>query len=404
MAVVGAWRETVGSNAVQGSAYVFGFNGTSWVQRQRLVADDFQQACRPVRTAVAIHGTTIITVGAGKQNVPVPTTTTARPYIFVFNGATWVQQAKLVALDTVAGAGFAAVALHGDLAVVGASLGRPGGTGPRTGRAYVFERSGTTWTERALDGGDHADGDYFGDSVSVSGTTVCVGARRDTEGGVRTGSAYLFVKSGANWALQQKLVPAAGAESDYFGQSCSIDGETVAVGAPGEGAGAGGFGGVHVFTRTGTAWTLQQHLNPAGLPATAALGSDVALRGDLLVAGAASGGFPRGRVFLRTCRCRGLDRAAEGRTRPASPTTCSVTTSPRTAKPRSLALRTSLTASAGFVAIFRRTGHGRCARAAAEPAASVLGKSASLGRGTAPIRVQRRRPVTPWWHGRPAAA
>lgn len=287
VAVVGAWRESVGANAVQGSAYVFVFNGTSWVQRQRLVASDGAFADQ-FGSAVAISGNTILVGALGKQNVAGPDYNFGAAYVFVNNGTSWVQQAKLVASDTTAGSAFGAeVALQGDTAVIGAYLGQPGGTGARTGTAYVFERSGSTWTQQRLDGGDHQANDSFGRSVGISGSAVCVGSRRVLGNGARSGAVYVFTKSGSTWGLQQKVVSPTPVDNDLFGASCSLDGDALAIGAPGE---AGG-GGVYVANRTGTVWSVQEHLTPGGNPTTAALGSDVDLRGDLLVAGAAGEQF-----------------------------------------------------------------------------------------------------------------
>ena len=97
----------------------------------------------------------------------------------------------------------------------------------------MFVRSGTTWTEQQkLLASDGAAGDYFGFSVSVSGDTVVVGASLDdTPGGVDAGSAYVFVRSGTTWTEQQKLLASDGAAGDDFGYSVSVSGDTVVVGA-----------------------------------------------------------------------------------------------------------------------------------------------------------------------------
>ena len=109
-----------------------------------------------------------------------------------------------------------------------------GRTGRHAGRrdagsAYVFVRSGTTWTEQQkLLASDGAAGDHFGSSVSVSGDTVVVGAPGDdTPGGVDAGSAYVFVRSGTTWTEQQKLLAPDGAADDDFGISVSVSGDTV---------------------------------------------------------------------------------------------------------------------------------------------------------------------------------
>jgi hypothetical protein len=83
-----------------------------------------------------------------------------------------------------------------------------------------------------LTGVDGAASDRFGLSVAISGDTAVVGANCDTVGAnVNQGSAYVFTRSGATWSQQQKLTAADGAASDYFGYSVAISGDTAVVGA-----------------------------------------------------------------------------------------------------------------------------------------------------------------------------
>ena len=134
-------------------------------------------------------------------------------YVFVRSGkALWSEQAKLIsASDAAAGDrnSAPAVALSGDTAVVAASAsdGGPHGRG-LAGSAYVFVRSGTSWSEQAkLTASDAAAGRLFGYSVALSGDTAVVGAITgdDHAGGTDAGSAYVFVRSGTSWSEQAKL-------------------------------------------------------------------------------------------------------------------------------------------------------------------------------------------------------
>lgn len=94
---------------------------------------------------------------------------------------------------------------------------------------YVFTRIGGVWSEhQGLVAGDGGHLDRFGDSVSIDGGTAVIGASQDT----LKGSAYIFVRSGGNWTQQQRIAPGDGANSDDFGRSVSISGSTVVIGAP----------------------------------------------------------------------------------------------------------------------------------------------------------------------------
>src|SRR4029453_9616491 len=94
----------------------------------------------------------------------------------------------------------------------------------------VFVRSGTTWTEQQrLLAPDGAANDWFGSAVSVSGDTLVIGAPRDD---FEKGSAYVFVRSGTTWTYQQKLMASDGATNEDFGLTVSVSGDTAVVGAP----------------------------------------------------------------------------------------------------------------------------------------------------------------------------
>src|SRR4029079_6711032 len=96
------------------------------------------------------------------------------------------------------------------------------GDNTAAGSAYVFVRSGTSWSQQAkLTASDAATGDAFGrNGVGISGDTVVVGAPFDDTGaGSDAGSAYVFVRSGTSWSQQQKLTAGDAAAGDTFGIS-----------------------------------------------------------------------------------------------------------------------------------------------------------------------------------------
>jgi hypothetical protein len=101
------------------------------------------------------------------------------------------------------------------------------------GAAYVFTRSGTTWSQQAkLTAADGQLGDDFGCSISLQGGVLLVGAARrmvgDHEG---QGVAYVFTRSGANWSQRKRLVAVDGSALDRFGQSVALSDDTAVVGA-----------------------------------------------------------------------------------------------------------------------------------------------------------------------------
>jgi hypothetical protein len=141
------------------------------------------------------------------------------------------QVAKLLADDGAADDFFGwSVSVSGDTAVVGAS--RDGDDGPFSGSACVFTRNGSVWTQQdKLTASDAALGDQFGDSVAVSVDTAVVGALGNDDHGADSGSAYVFTRSGSSWTEQAKVTATDGAADDYFGCSVALSGDTVVVGA-----------------------------------------------------------------------------------------------------------------------------------------------------------------------------
>ena len=215
--------------------------------------------------AVAVSGDTAV-VGAGWADVD-GKADQGSAYVFVRTGTTWSQQAKLTSGDGAAGQNFGySVAIAGDTVAIGAR-----------DAAYVFVRAGTTWTEQAK---LTVPPSFRSRSVAVAGDTVVVGAT-DEDG--YTGAAYVFVRDGATWTQQARLTAADRKAYDYFGFCVAISGDTAAVGAVY--SGSSGQGSAYIFTRSGTVWTQQAQLNRTGGVGADRLGASVAVSGNTAVAG-----------------------------------------------------------------------------------------------------------------------
>ena len=181
--------------------------------------------------SVALSGNTAV-IGALRDDNDVNGVDSGSAYMFTRSGITWRQQAKLTAADGAANDTFGGnVAISGDTAVIGAA--RDDDTGDNSGAAYVFIRSGTTWSQQAkLTAADGAANDRFGTRVALSGNTTVIGAILDDDKGNDSGTAYVFARSGTAWSQQAKLTATDGAADDVFGWSVALSGDTVVIGAP----------------------------------------------------------------------------------------------------------------------------------------------------------------------------
>lgn len=207
-------------------------------------------------------------------------------YIFKRSGTTWSQQAKLTASDGAAGDEFGYfVSISGDYAVVGAYGDDDNGSA--SGSAYVFYRSGTTWTQQAkLTASDGAADDEFGRSVSISGYYAVVAAAYDDS---FKGSAYIFYRNQGgtdNWGQQAKLKASDGGWADMFGSSVSISGDYAVVGAYQDDDNGSHSGSTYVFYRSGTTWSQRAKLKASDGAASDQFGRSVSISGNYVVIGA----------------------------------------------------------------------------------------------------------------------
>ncbi len=298
-AIVGAPNDhPYGDN--QGAAYVFVRSGNIWTQQARLIARD-GNAGDFFGGSVAISGDYVLIGASGDgdgEGNAFAMYDIGAAYVFVRSGSTWTQQAKLLANDGAPYDSFGSgVALSGDYAFIGADGDDMSALKVEQGSAYVFVRSGSTWTQEAkliADDGDTKD--YFGRTVAISGNYLLVGSGNDDVGSnTDQGSVYVFVRSGTAWTQQAKLTASDGASEDYFGASLAISGDYAIIGAYGDDMGANvDQGSAYVFVRSGSTWTQQAKLLASNGSDKHYFGSSVAIFENTAVVGAGNLNGPTG--------------------------------------------------------------------------------------------------------------
>ncbi len=201
------------------------------------------------------------------------------------------------------------VAISGDTAVVGAPYVKSG-SNQRTGAAYVFVRNGADWTfqQKLLTFDTPLDGNTvynFGYSVGISGNTIVVGSFVNAFSGLMyNGVAHIFVRTGTTWSPQQKLKADDGAGLDDFGAAVAISGDTVIVGSDFTPTNNNPLSGAaFIFTRDGTTWTKQAKLLEPVSATSDRFGFSVAVNGDTAVVGSpidSNQGVGAAYVFVRS--------------------------------------------------------------------------------------------------------
>ena len=216
--------ETGGADA--GAAYVFDFDGASWSQTARVFPVDVE-AGDFFGASVALEGDRALIGAPYEDDVH---TDAGAVYVFELVGASWNETSRFAPADASAGALFGrSVGLDGDRAVLGA----PGDAtnGNLSGAAYVLFFDGAQWqTEQKLLPGDGSPGGFFGRAVSILGDRILVGAR-GIEFDSDNGTAYLFGSTDTTWRELQRIRPSDWQPRDWFGASVSLGGERMVVGA-----------------------------------------------------------------------------------------------------------------------------------------------------------------------------
>jgi len=272
--------------ASQGVVHVFERVGGSWIQSATLMASDGVGGDR-FGGAIALEAGTALIGARFADQVGSPAQ--GAVYVFVRQDGIWHQQAKLVAGDGEQFDQFGhSVAMSGNQGLVGA-VSADVGDEIDQGLAYVFLRSGTSWSEQArLAATDGVSGDLFGTAVAIVGNTALVGAPQAMVGDAFfQGAVYAFTASGGSWNEQQKLTSSGSNTGQKFGSTLSMDGDRVLIGAPEDGL-AENFlrGAAYVFSRSGTTWSEAAKLTSQEGSDLDAFGSSVEISGDTVLVGA----------------------------------------------------------------------------------------------------------------------
>lgn len=290
-----------------GAVYVYRRTGTTWAADGYVKASNTDPFDRFGAT-LSISGDTLV-VGAtgedgsssgidGDQGGYNEIYGTGAAYVFVRGSGGWAQQAYIKASNAEFNENFAcSLDLHGDTLVVGnitedsgsdtIDQGQEDNSANATGAAYVFQRSGTTWSQQAYlkPWTAQFSGDSFGGSVSVHGDVIAVGATGDDSSAVGvdgapssfdvngSGAVYLFRRSGASWAPAHYLKASVPNGStgffnygDEFGYTTDLTDGALVVAARYEGSASTGVdgdeaddslepvGAAYLFVEQGATW------------------------------------------------------------------------------------------------------------------------------------------------------
>ncbi|WP_165440629.1 polysaccharide lyase family 8 super-sandwich domain-containing protein [Rubripirellula amarantea] len=312
-AVVGSYLDDAGGLTNSGSAFVYQRTGaTSWAQVAQLNGDlDATDAQSQFGWSVAIDGDTVVVSAQYDRDLGFRS---GAAYVFQRDQGgvdNWGRVKKIVGNDTIKRDLFGrSVDISGDTIVVGASVADP--VGASSGAAYVFNRDeggADNWGQvKKLTGSTQAAGDRFGQSVSIDGNFIAVGAFRHDGVGSDSGAAYVFLRGSGgteNWGEAKVIEASDASAADQFGYSVSMSGSRVAIGAPlDDEPGLNQLGSVYVFDffeGGNNNWGQVAKLSTDDGAQGDRLGLSLAFDGTRIVAGAPQadgGGSDSGRAYL----------------------------------------------------------------------------------------------------------
>lgn len=274
--LVGAENDRSSSTG-QGSAYIFQRNGSTWSAHHKLVPSNGREGFG-FGSSVAIEANTVA-VGAFRGEVA-GVTTPGAAYVFTDTGPSWVETARLADIE---GNQFGArISLSGDTLVVGSPLGR---------FASVYVRDGNAWLLQAkLRAADTTGMDWFASDVAIEGDTLVIGARDNIAAVgnlLRCGAAYIFARTTGVWTQQQKLAGEPCSDLGDFGASVGISGNRLIVGDSRITVnGRSAQGAAYVYVKNGPTWSLQNKLTASDGQVADFLGTDVAIQDASFFVGA----------------------------------------------------------------------------------------------------------------------
>jgi hypothetical protein len=234
--------QDTGKSEGYGVVWVFTRSGAVWTEQAKLTGTAAKAGADfGADLALSADGNTAIISGR-KKGAP-----TGAAWVYTRSGSTWTQQSGPLYAGDASSEGGARVALsgNGEIALIAAPEESPGAV-------YVFARSGSKWQGQGdLTGAGEVGSGNFGTGLALSyeGDTALIGGERDNEG---AGAAWVFTRSGSTWTQQgEKLAPPSGAK-DFGGRvALSGDGNTALI------DGSDGGESTWVYTRSGEAWAQQ---------------------------------------------------------------------------------------------------------------------------------------------------
>ena len=306
IAVVGATGETVDTISTGGAVYVFQYNNSSqtWAQTHRLVASDVVSESR-FGSSVAVEDMRILVGSLGRNTGGTGSNFwSGRAYVYDYNSDSdsWLETIIYNPEQDADDYFGRSVDLDGDTAIIGADHG-VSHPEPSPGQAYIFVKNEDNWDlqQELIPENSLSHDDNYGYSVSIDGNIAIVGALdADNNGMEDSGAAFLFTRSGTTWSQTTVLIgDDTDATDDRFGMSTDIENGTIIISScANEVNSVADAGSLYIFEENDSLWEQVKQINRATGSDSDSYGISVNISGERVFVGAYMDNSSTGSVFV----------------------------------------------------------------------------------------------------------
>lgn len=272
-ALIGAPNDRNGNSSHSGSAYIFDWVEGKWILTVKLLPT-FTLEVSGFGSSVSLSQNRAL-IGAWEND----SNNVGAAFIYDLNKGVW---SNSISFGQFGNTGFgSSVSLENNLAIIGAKLDDE--NGENSGAAYISEFDSLNWSPlQKMTPIDAREGDNFGQSISLSGFRVLIGAPLDDENGIDAGAAYVFQVGNGVPGQLDKLISSSFSTGDRFGTSVSLDGNQALIGANGDDDNGTDAGSAYLFNYDtfNNAWFEVDKLYAVGAAAGDLFGTSVSLSGN----------------------------------------------------------------------------------------------------------------------------
>ena len=217
-------RGNDGNGSSAGHVRVYEWSGSAWTQLGTDI--DGEAAGDAFGWSVSLDGNRLAIGGRGNDGTG---TDAGHVRVYEWSGNAWVQLGGDIDGEVAGNRSGSSVSLDGDRLAIGATGND--GNGIRAGHVRVYEWSGAAWVQLGTDIDGEAAGDCSGQAVSLDSNRLAIGAIWNDGNGRNAGHVRVYEWSGTAWGQLGTDIDGEAA-GDQSGESVSLDGNRLAIGAP----------------------------------------------------------------------------------------------------------------------------------------------------------------------------